>query len=346
MAHGRGRWARRVLLGLALAVAGAGAWAVVNRAGLEAHYAARQLARATTDEDRARWAARLVALGDAGRSALVAGVTTGEPAVRAAVVAVVEKALGEAPEGDVSAAALADALLNQFPNCDAGGQEAVVTLLPGLMKRCGPAGGIKCRAVAEAGLKHPSPAARVAAVRAAMNPVLKLRAAVVPLLTAPEAEVRRAALFATGPATDDEPVVGDEDLFRWLHDPDEGVRRVCQDALASRGRTDVDVRLGRRLTHPDPAERLDLLLDLRADDEIADPEPWLERLARDTDSGVRAGAARVAAEVAAERRQPPPPWLSRLADADPEPTVRRVAAFYRGSLSARPDEAVRPVGGP
>lgn len=346
MAHGRGRWARRVLLGLALAVAAAGAWAVVNRTALEARYAARRLARATTDDDRARWAARLAALGDAGRPALVAGVTTGDAGVRAATVAVVEKSLGEAPEGDGVAAALADALLNQFPNCDAGGQEAVVTLLPGLMKRCGPANGPKCRAVAEAGLKHPSAVARVAAVRAAMNPVLKLRAAVVPLLTAPEAEVRRAALFAAGPATDDEPVVGDEELFRWLHDPDQGVRRVCHDALASRGRTDAEVRLGRRLTHPDPAERLDLLLDLRADDEIADPEPWLERLARDADPGVRAGAARVAAEVAAERRQSPPPWLNRLADADPEPTVRRVAAFYRGAVSARPDEAVRPVGGP
>ena len=54
-----------------------------------------------------------------------------------------------------------------------------------------------------------------------------------PLLAAQEAEVRRAALFAVGPATDDDPVVGDEDLFRWLHDPDAGVRQGCHDALTS-----------------------------------------------------------------------------------------------------------------
>ncbi len=346
MAHGRGRWAKRVGVGLALVVAVPGAWAVANRADLEARYAARQLTRATSDEDRACWAARLVALGDAGRPALVAALTKGDPAVRAAAAAAVETQLTEPPEGDVPAAGLADAILNHFPDCDAGGQEAVVGLLPGLMKRAGPAAAGKCRTVAEAGLKHPAPAARVAAIRAAMNPLMKLRAEVVPLLAAAEPEVRRAALFAVGPATDDEPVIGDEDLFRWLHDPDEGVRRVCQNALASRGRTDTDIRLGRRLTHPDPAERLDLLIDLRADDDIADPEPWLERLARDTDPGVRAGAARVAAEVAAERRQSPPPWLNRLADADPEPTVRRVAAFYRGAAVSQPDAAVRQVNGP
>jgi HEAT repeat protein len=179
-----------------------------------------------------------------------------------------------------------------------------------------------------------------------MHPHLKLRADLVPLLAAPEPEVRRAALFAVGPATDDAPVIGDEDLFRWLHDPDPGVRRGCQDALASRGRTDAEIRLGRRLTHPDPAGRLDLLLDLRADDELPDPEPWLERLARDPDPGVRAGAARVAAELTAERRQALPPWVNHLADADPEPTVRRIAAFYRSGTAGRTDEGVRPAGGP
>lgn len=342
MAYGRG-W-KRVAVGLGVVVAAAGAWAWVNRADLGARYAARQVVRAATDDERAAWAAKLLDHGDAARDAVVGFVSSGTPEVRAAVVPLVENHLSNRPDGDGPAAALADALLDGFPACDAGGQEAVVTLLPALLKRTGPSGAAKCRAVATTGLKLPSAAARLGAIRAAMHPQVKLRAEVVPLLAAAEPEVRRAALFAVGPASDDDPVIGDEELFRWLHDPDAGVRRVCQDALASRGRTDTDIRLGRRLTNPDPAERLDLLLDLRSDDEVPDAEPWLERLARDTDPGVRAGAARVAAELAAERRQTLPLWVSRMADADPEPTVRRVVGFYRAS-AGRVDGAVRPVSG-
>jgi hypothetical protein len=346
MAHGRGRWLKRSLLGVGLAVAAAAAWAVTNRPDLEVRYAAHRLAAAGTDEERATWAARLAGHGDHARPVLVGAVAAGTPEVRSAVVPVLEKQLADRPEGDVGAAALADALLDAFPACDPAGQEAVIGLLPGLIKRVGPAGGAKCRTVAAAGLTLPSPATRVAAVRAAMHPVVKLRAEVVPLLTAAEPEVRRAALFAVGPATNDEAVVGDEELFRWLHDPDEGVRRVCQDALSSRGRSEADIRLGRRLTHPNPDERLDLLLDLRADEDVPDPEPWLERLARDPDPGVRAGAARVAVEVAAERRQAIPPWVGRMADGDPEPAVRRVARFYRSGAPGRADPGVQQAGGP
>ncbi|QDU20401.1 HEAT repeat domain-containing protein [Urbifossiella limnaea] len=342
MAHGRG-W-KRGAIGLGLVVAAAGAWAWANRADLGARYAARQLTRAASDDERTAWAVRLVEYGDAARGSVVGLVVAGSPEVRAAIVPVVENRLGDQPDGDPATTALAEALLDGFAACDAGGQEAVLSLAPALLKRTGPAGAARCQAATTTGLKLPSAAARLAAIRAAMHPLVKLRTEVVPLLAAAEADVRRAALFAVGPATDDEPVIGDEDLFRWLHDPDAGVRRVCQDALASRGRTDTEIRLGRRLTNPDPGERLDLLLDLRSDDDVPDAEPWLERLARDADPGVRAGAARVAAEMAAERRQALPPWVTRLAEADPEPTVRRIAAYYRAA-SGRVDGAVRPVSG-
>src|SRR5439155_15416642 len=138
------------------------------------------------------------------------------------------------------------------------------------------------------------PAARLLAIRLAMHPSLKMRPDLLPLLHAAEPEVRRAALFAVGPATDDDPVIGDEEMFRWLHDADTGVRKVCYDALVSRGRTETEIALGRRLTHPDVRERLELLRDLRFDDDLADPEPWLERLGRDAEPAVRAGAARTA----------------------------------------------------
>ncbi|HEX4609360.1 MAG TPA: hypothetical protein VH092_14280, partial [Urbifossiella sp.] len=133
MSQGRRLWLKRALLGLGLAVAAAGTWAALHRTELEVRYATRQLERAATDEERAGWAARLADHGDAARPALVAFVGTGDPAVRAAVLPVVEKQLAERPDGDAMAAALADALLGGFPACDAGGQEAVVALLPALM---------------------------------------------------------------------------------------------------------------------------------------------------------------------------------------------------------------------
>jgi hypothetical protein len=79
---------------------------------------------------------------------------------------------------------------------------------------------------------------------------------------------------------------------------------------------------------------------------LADPGPWLERLSHDPDPGVRAGAARVAVEVVVGRRLSVPVWVGRLADSDPDSTVRRVAGFYRAQAVVREDAGVRPAGGP
>ena len=124
------------------------------------------------------------------------------------------------------------------------------------------------------------------------------------------------------------------------------MRKACRDALVARDRSDAEIALGRRLTHPDPTERLKLLLDLRYDDDVADPEPWLERLSRDSEPAVRAGAARVAVEVALIRNLSCPAWVGRVADTDLHPTVRFVAAHYRAKPTSAPKEPLRPAGGP
>ncbi len=173
-----------------------------------------------------------------------------------------------------------------------------------------------------------------------------MRADLLPLLGDPEAEVRRAALVAVASGTDGDLVIADEDLFRWLHDPDTGVRKVCHECLVSRERSETEIALGRRLTDPDPGERLKLLLDLRYDNDLADPEPWLERLSRDIEPAVRAGAARVAAELTTNRRQSCPQWVTRVADADPDPTVRRVAHYFRSVPLRAAAGELRPAGGP
>jgi hypothetical protein len=345
MAQGRGRkWVRRAAAGVVVALVAAGTWAALNRDDLETRYAAYRLKTAPTDEERAARADALAARGDAGLAVLVEVARAGDPPTRAAAVAALARHLAALPDGDPRGVALCGQVLDAFGGCDDAGRELLLDLLPALVKRGGAAHAAKCREAVAAGLTMPAAASRLAAVQAAMHPQVRMRADVLPLLAAAEPEVRRAALFAVGPATDDDPVIGDEELFRWLHDPDPGVRAVCLDALVSRGRNDSEIALGRRLTHPAAAERLKLLLDLRYDDEVPDAEPWLERLSRDPDPAVRAGAARVAVELAAGRQQPAPVWVGRLADADADPTVRRIARFYRAQGTTRGD--VRPAAGP
>lgn len=346
MEQGRSRKAvRRVLAALVLVLVAAGTWAGFNAAFLQARYAAHRLKTATTDEDRARWADKLLAHGDAGLPLLVECVRSGDPACRLAAIAALGRHLESLPDGDPRAVQLGGHLLAAFGTCDESGQAAILQLAPAVLKRAGSAHAAQCREVVAAGLRMPAVEPRLAAIRLAMHPDVRLRADVLPLLSAPEPEVRQAAMFAVGPTTDDDPVIGDEDLFRWLHDPDEGVRKVCYAALVSRGRTEPEITLGRRLVHPDPRERLELLRDLRYDDEVPDPEPWLERLGRDADPAVRAGAARTAVVVSVERRVPIPAWVGRLADADPDPTVRRIAHYFRAHPPPR-DAALRTAGGP
>jgi hypothetical protein len=336
---------RKWLLGVVLAVAVVGTWAALNATALKAKYAAHQLRTAATDDGRAKAADRLAALGDHGLAKLIEFVRTGDDPCRAAAAGAIDRHLLALPD-DQRAVAVAGHLLAAFDGCDAGGRRAILELLPTVLKRTGDAHAARGREAVAVGLRMPDPQARVLAVRLALHPGVKMRPDLLPLLGDPEAGVRRAALGAVAFVPDGEQVIADEDLFRWLHDPDTGVRKVCHDALVSRERTEAEIALGRRLTDPDPNERLKLLLDLRYPDDVADPEPWLERLSRDTEPAVRAGAARVAAELTTVRRQSCPAWVTRVADADPDPTVRRVARYFRGVPLRAAAGDLRSVGGP
>lgn len=347
MAQGRARrWVLRVAAGLMLVAVAAGAWVGANYTVVKARYATHRLRTATTDEERTRWADALVAQRETGLAKLLDFLRAGDPSCCAAAAGALARHLSALPESDPRAISLCGQLLDAFPASGEPGRRAILEMLPVILKRNGTAHSAGCRAVVAEGLRMPDAGARLLAVRLAMHPEVKMRTDLLPLLAAPEPEVRRAALFAVGAATEDEPVIGDEELFRWLHDPDAEVRRVCADALVSRGRTEPEIALGRRLTHPDPTERLGLLLDLRYDHDVADPEPWLERLSRDSDPAVRAGAARVAVEVAVDRRLLIPPWVSRLADADPVPTVRMVAGYFRAHSNGPLDPGVRQIEAP
>jgi len=327
-------------------VAGAGTWVALNATELRARFAARELTAAATDEERAQWADALIGYGDPGMRHLAACVQNGSDPTRAAAVAAMEKHLDSLPDGDPRALRFSGAVLDALPPTSETETCAVMRLVPLVLKRTGSTYAMRCRGAAAAGLKVASAETRLAAVRLAMHPDIKLRAEVKPLLAAPEPEVRSVALFAVASATDGETLVTDEELFRWLHDADASVRKVCRDALVTRGRSEAEIGLGQRLTHADPAERLKLLLDLRYDEDVADPEPWLERLSRDPEPAVRAGATRVAVELATAHKLTCPAWVARIADADAHPTVRFVAAYYRSQPIGTPGGPIRLIGGP
>lgn len=328
MTHGRGRaWAKRFgIAGLLLAVA-AGAYAGWNWSGLMARHAAYGLRTAGTDEDRAKHAARLVELGDAGTPYLVSTLRGDDPAGCAAVAAAVRVRLI-----DDSSAACGRPLLDALASFSEPGTVAALDFVPALLKSPHPDAAARCRDAVRAGLASATPDGKVRAVRLAMRPDVAVKAEVVPLLNDADAEVRRGAMLAVGPADETAAaVIDDEALFRWLHDPDPDVRELCGSALRTRGLDAGQVLLARQLTHPDPGERLRLLLELRsAGDVVRDPGPWLERLSRDPDPAVRLGAARAGCECRLQFAG----WMDRLADQDADPTVRQWAGYYRRQVAA------------
>lgn len=325
-------WAKRVGLAVGLLAVMAGAYAAFNWSGVSARYAGYRFRAASTDDDRAKWAGRLVALGDAGGPYLLAPFRAGDQAGCTAVIGALKGRLAGLPPTDPGYAACCRPFLDGFGSFSDTGKAAAVELVPELLNCPDPDAAVRCRDAVRAGLVATSADGRVRAVRLALRPEIALLADVVPLLNDPEPAVRRAALLAVGPAPEGSPeVVGDEDLFRCLHDPDPEVRDLCEAALNSRGLDAAQVQLARQLASPDAAERLRLLVDLQwAGETVRDPGPWLERLSRDPDPAVRLGAAR----VAFERRLTFAGWLDRMAEADPDPTVRHWAGYYRGLSAA------------
>lgn len=330
-------WAKRAGLAVGLLAVTAGAYAALNWTGVSARYAGYRFRTAAADDDRAKWADKLITLGDAGGRYLLAPFRTGDEAGCAAAVAAVKGRLAGLPPTAPGYAACCRPFLSGIGSFSDVGKAAAVGLVPELLNCPDPDAAARCRDVVRAGLAAPTADGRVRAVRLALRREVALLADVVPLLNDAEPAVRRAAMLAVGPAPEGTTaVVGDEDLFRWLHDPDPEVRNLCEAALNSRGLDAAQVQLARQLASPDAADRLRLLVDLQwAGDAIRDPGPWLERLSRDPDPAVRLGAAR----VAFERRLTFAGWLDQMAEADPDPTVRHWAGYYRGLAAT-----VKPAG--
>jgi len=163
---------------------------------------------------------------------------------------------------------------------------------------------------------------RLRAIRLALHPgMVDVLEQVAALLGDESPLVRRAALLAVGPARD---VVHDDQLLPCLHDADPEVRRLCETALGSRGLRPEYLELGRLLTDPQPAKRLQVLDRLRESTEL-DPGLWLRRLSHDPSPSVRVAAMRAMTQqgfVDLSDR------IDQMARTDPSPTVCQLAQFY------------------
>ena len=304
---------------MAVAALLGGGYAAMNWSAWKASGAVRELRAAATDEARTAAAVKLVALGETGTPAVIDVLKSSDAAGCAAVVA----ALRELPATEPAFAARFRALLPHADSFSDAGKDALLDVVPDLLKCPDAEVSGHAAAVVKGGLSAASPDAKVHAVALASLPEINLKAEVVPLLNDPQPQVRGAAMAAVGPAC--APVViGDEELFHWLNDADLIVQARCESALLTRGMDGDQIAAARRLAHPDAAERLKLLVDLRyGRDGLRDPGPWLERLSRDADPAVRAGAARTAVEC----RLTFLGWLDKLCTDDPDGTVRQVAGL-------------------
>lgn len=163
---------------------------------------------------------------------------------------------------------------------------------------------------------------RLHAVRLSLYPgMADLLEQVAALLNDDSAEVRRAALVAVSRARD---AVHDDQLLPCLHDPDAEVRRLCEQALIARGLRREYLELGRLLTDPQPARRLQVLDRLRESTEL-DPGLWLRRLSHDSSPSVRVAAIRAMTQqnfVDLSDR------IDQIAREDSNPTVRQLAHYY------------------
>jgi HEAT repeat protein len=182
-----------------------------------------------------------------------------------------------------------------------------------------------CRNLASKGLTDPDPKARVAALHLTMREAMQTEHDIleqaVPLLRDSEAEVRRAAVLALGPAQE---LVSEDDLLPLLHDQDARVQQLCELVLRGRGLQDRHLELARLISDDNPAARLQVVQHLRGGSDL-DVNVWLRRLSQDQAPAVRAAAIRAAA---AQGNVDLRDRLAEMTRDDASPTVRELAAHY------------------
>jgi hypothetical protein len=316
---------KRWFVVFSLVIAGIGAAGWVCRNDLKARYYAHKLLT-VADADVAAWVDQAGAWGDGVPERLVVCLTADDAGGCARVGA----ALARLQNPTITAR-----LGERFSRLSLPGQQAAIdcvfTLAPGQQPEVVAA----CKQIVRPAILSPDAGVRLRAAALAMRPEIGQAELLVPLLKDPDAEIRRAAMSAVGPSR---ALIADDDLLGWLHDPDATVRKLTEAALRNRGLRAVDVQMGRLLTDPRPAARLELLTHLQ-DDVDLDLSAWLRRLSEDPVPAVRAAAARLADERQVYQLTD---RLTVMAKSDPDLTVRQAVLYHLGRLQS----PVRPVSAP
>jgi HEAT repeat protein len=311
---------------LALVIAAAtGIW---QRERIWIWYCAERLERASVEE-RIEWAGMLAEAGEPALPTLFNLLRHDDPTVCESARWAIETMTSHWPADDPRRLAFSQSFFDAEPRLSTPGRSAALDLLPMVLVDGSPETSRRAREMIASSARSESIAIRIQSVAVALRPDVDALEAIVPLLQDSAPEVRQAAVLALGPVREGKPpAIADDGLLRCLHDSDPKVRDLAEMGLRSRGRTARDIRLGRRYAAPDAAERQRLLIDLAEEEEL-DVAVWLERLTRDSDPAVRAGAAR----LAAERRADLHGRLEEMSRTDPDGTVRRITAYYFRRLS-------------
>jgi len=303
---------QKLLLGVAAILILGGAGSAWKWNSMNAHFAARSLKSATTDEARIAQAQRLMAMGEAGQAELIPILRSDD----ASQCAALQQAFQETP-----ATALHANIFKEFGTFSACGQDAVLAWAATIPDDSELA--LQRQTVIREALSSEQSAVCISAIKLVLKHEPSLKPEIVGKLNHASAEVRRAAMMAVGPHDGKStPVIADDELFRWLHDADWEVRTLCEASLAGRGLDAEQVNFARKSSHPEASERLSLLNDLGR---YRNPSAWLQRLSQDPDPAVRAGAARLGYEC----RLTFTTWIDRMIQDDPDANVRTIAAFYR-----------------
>lgn len=307
----------RLWVGLGVLVAGAAAGGWFGWPTVQLRQRLGRLETAT-DADLAERAGQVAELGDPAVPRLLELLKKDEPVphnARAALARIADAW----PADDSREAAFVGELAAEYGSFSPSGRYQALVLAEMVIERSkGRAEPV--REMARAGLKDECAECRAASVALAARPEIGLVGHLVPLLGDGCAEVRRAALAAVGPNRD---LVADEDLLRWLHDPDAGVRTECEDALRGRGLREKDVRMGRLVTDPSFRKRIEVVNYLPGDNQI-DASVWLTRLTQDPVPAVRAAAARAATDPDLQLSVDMTARLRQMAQSDPDGTVRQI----------------------
>jgi hypothetical protein len=310
-----------VLLGLLLILGGIAFW---QRDALQIWWHTKQL-NSAAEADRPSYVDSLVALGKPAIPKLVEYWKKEDRDFCQLVRSGLENHFHHWKAEDPAVQELISQIFAMEAELTSPGRLAVLELIPSLLNTYETLSAEPFRPLVEKGLQDSDTFIRVQSITCAMRSDIQLMDKILPLLNDSTVEVRRAAMLSVGPSrSDTEPLIETDELLKWLHDPDEEVRRCTEIALGTRGLSKMDVHLGRLITHSQPAERLKILLDLPEDDRFPIAN-WLERLSRDPESSIRAGAARVAVERQVDFMD----RLNEMIQSDPDQTVRKIAAHYQ-----------------